>query len=181
MPLPPPAARTALHHRRIDCQGFRRDDGLWDIEARIVDTKTYDFANHDRGGTIHAGEPLHEMQVRLTIDTALHIHQVEAVTEHGPYRICGAIAPAFAELAGLTIGPGFLSEVRRRFGGVKGCTHLVDLFGPLATTAFQTLVAARAGTAAPGERPKAIGTCHAYAPTSEVVARQWPAFFEGQA
>lgn len=178
MPLSPPAARTALHHRRIDCRGFRRDDGLWDIEAHLVDAKTYDFANHDRGGTIHAGEPLHEMLLRVTIDTALRIHQVEAVIEHGPYRICGAIAPAFAGLAGQSIGLGFLSEVRRRFGGVKGCTHVVELFGPVATTAFQTLVAARTGAAAAGERPQALGTCHAYAPTSEVVARQWPEFYE---
>jgi hypothetical protein len=26
-------------------------------------------------------------------------------------------------------------ELRRRLGGVHGCTHLVELFGPLATTA----------------------------------------------
>lgn len=179
MPLSPPAARTALHHRRIDCAGYRREDGLWDIEARMVDTKTYDFANRDRGGTIHAGEALHEMALRLTIDTDFLIHRVEAVLDHGPYRVCGAIAPAFADLAGLRIGQGFLGEVRRRYGGVKGCTHMIELFAPLATTAYQTLFAAReakAQTRAERERPRIIGTCHALAPSGEVVARHWPDF-----
>lgn len=181
MPLSPPAARTALHHRRIDCAGYRREDGLWDIEARMVDTKTYDFANRDRGGTIHAGEALHEMALRVTIDTDFLIHRVEAVLDHGPYRVCCAIAPAFADLAGLRIGQGFLGEVRRRYGGVKGCTHLIELFAPLATTAYQTLFAARETKerARPErERPRIIGTCHALAPSGEVVARQWPEFYE---
>ena len=31
MPLPPPAAREPLHKRRIECRGYRRDDGLYDL------------------------------------------------------------------------------------------------------------------------------------------------------
>src|SRR6185503_19700597 len=41
MSLSAPAPRRHLHTRSITCEGFARDDGLWDIEARIVDTKTY--------------------------------------------------------------------------------------------------------------------------------------------
>ena len=181
MPLSPAAARTALHHRRIDCAGYRRDDGLWDIEARMVDTKTYDFANRDRGGTIRAGESLHEMALRVTIDSDFLIHRVEAVLDHGPFGVCGAIVPSFADLAGLRIGQGFLGELRRRYGGVKGCTHMVELFAPLATTAYQTLFAAREAKARAEparERPRVIGTCHALAPSGEVVARPWPEFYE---
>jgi hypothetical protein len=181
MSLSPPEARTPVHHRRIDCTGYRRDDGLWDIEARLVDTKTYDFANHDRGGSIRAGEPLHEMALRVTIDTDFLIHRVEAVTDHGPFRVCGAIAPSFSELAGLRIGKGFLGEVRRRLGGVKGCTHLVELFGPLATTAYQTLYPAREAKAQAEpqrDRPRIIDTCHALSASGEVVARLWPDFYD---
>ena len=36
MPLSPPVGRQHLHTRRITCQGFYRDDGLWDIEGRIT-------------------------------------------------------------------------------------------------------------------------------------------------
>lgn len=182
MPLSPPVARKPLHHRSIDCRGYRRDDGLWDIEARMIDTKTYAFENLDRGGMVQPGQPLHDMLLRVTIDDDFLIHAVEAVTEAGPFALCGAVAPAFAELAGLRIGKGFTAEVRRRLGGVHGCTHIVELFGPLATTAYQTLYPAkeRKAAAAPKRtRPRLIDTCHALAADSQVVARLWPEFYEG--
>ncbi|NCX72859.1 MAG: DUF2889 domain-containing protein, partial [Betaproteobacteria bacterium] len=34
-----PAARKLMHRRFIESQGFRRDDGLWDIEATLTDIK----------------------------------------------------------------------------------------------------------------------------------------------
>ncbi len=177
MSLSAPAARQPLHTRRVVCQGFRRDDGLWDIEGRLLDTKSYDFPNRDRGGAIAAGEPIHEMAVRVTIDDGYVIHKVEAVTLQAPFSICGAVAPAFAALEGLSLGPGFLRHVRERFGGVAGCTHLIELMAPIATTAFQTLaplVGAEAGKDA--RRPRIIDSCHALAADGGVVAREWPQF-----
>jgi len=44
MPLPPSAPRDELHVRRIELRGYRRHDGRYDIEARMVDTKTSDRA-----------------------------------------------------------------------------------------------------------------------------------------
>src|SRR3954451_8363882 len=43
MPLSPPAPREMLHRRAIDIRGWRRDDGLYDIEAHLLDTKAYPF------------------------------------------------------------------------------------------------------------------------------------------
>ena len=43
MPLENPVKRECLHSRNIVCNGFLRNDGLWDIEARLIDTKSYDF------------------------------------------------------------------------------------------------------------------------------------------
>lgn len=182
MPLSPPAPRDLLHRRTIECQGYRRADGLWDIEARLLDTKTYAFENTDRGGVIQPGEPLHEMLVRVTIDDDFLIRSVEAVTEAGPFAPCGAVAPAFSALAGLRIGKGFNAEVRRRFGGVNGCTHIVELFGPIATIAYQTLFSSRERRAAATpqrSRPRVIDQCHALAADGPVVARLWPEFHTG--
>src|SRR3546814_4645690 len=61
MPLSPPVERTCLHNRTYDFHGYQRADGLWDIEGRIVDTKSYPFANQDRG-EIPPGEALHDMR-----------------------------------------------------------------------------------------------------------------------
>lgn len=186
MPLSEPVARSARHHRRITCDGYRRDDGLWDIEAHLVDTKPFDLPNRDRGGRIPAGEPLHEMWLRATVDDGLVIRAVEAVTDAGPFAICPRITDNFRRLEGERIGPGWNRRVRQLLGGVTGCTHLVELLTPLATTAFQTIYGDRYGSG-PGREDgkrggditaKLIGSCHALAPDSEVVRDFWPAHYK---
>lgn len=182
MPLSPPAERTEFHLRRIECRGYQRADGLWDIEGHLVDTKSYDFDSHDRGH-VGAGVPVHEMWLRLTIDDELLVHGAEASTDFGPYDLCQAATPNFAKLKGLRIGPGWRRAVHEAVGGTKGCTHLVELLGPLATTAFQTIwpiLARRARSTAESQtKPRTIDSCHAYASDSPVVKRLWPAFYTG--
>lgn len=176
MPLSPPAPREKLHDRTIVLEGFRRADGLFDIEARLTDTKAYAFTNEDRG-EVRPGEPLHGMLMRLTIDEDMRVVSCEANTEYGPYAICPAITPNFAALAGLRIGPGWMRAVKERVGGVKGCTHLVELLGPMATVAFQTLVVLRRKRPVdPAKPPSLLNTCHAYAADGPIVARRWPQF-----
>ena len=110
----------------------------------LEDTKTYSFANRDRGGIV-SGEPIHRMHIRLTVDDDLVVQAAEAVTEAGPFALCGEITPVFASLAGLRIGPGWRKAVLARMGGVHGCTHLTELLlGPVTTTAMQTVGPARA-------------------------------------
>lgn len=183
MPLSPPAAREPLHTRRIECRGFRRADGLYDIEGHIVDTKAYSFANEFRG-EILAGEALHDMWVRLTVDDEMRVHDIEAVTDSAPYRACPEVTPNFQRLKGLRIAPGWTQAVKDRLGGVQGCTHLVELMGPVATVAYQTLVAIRKkklGETPKGKRPYVLDTCHAYSAKGEVVREKWPEFYTGPA
>lgn len=182
MPLTKPAPRKHLHTREIVCRGYQRDDGLWDVEAALADTKTYSFDNQDRGG-VSAGEPLHGMKIRLTVDADLVVHSVEAVTEHSPFSICGGATPNYDALKGLKIGPGWRKAVLAAVGGVKGCTHLTDLLvGPMAVTAFHTVTPARAkrDEAGDGKRPALIDSCHAFASDGPVVKRRWPGFYTGK-
>jgi hypothetical protein len=203
MPLSAPAERQHLHTRRVTCQGFFRSDGLFDIEGRITDEKTYPQDNDDRG-TLEAGDYVHNMWIRLTVDLRMTIVDVEATTDSSPYRICPEITPNFKRLIGLRIAGGFHREVKARLGGVHGCTHLVELLGPVATTAFQTISSDRAtelheahqanaaklrreesGQARPeaGTRPKrppaVLNTCHAWRADGEVVRRWAPDFYTG--
>lgn len=176
MPLSPPTQdREPIHERRVDCRGYRRGDGLWDIEGHMVDVKTYDFDSTERGH-LQAGTPVHEMWLRITIDDDFLIHDAEASTEFAPYDVCPQAAPSMEKIKGVRIGPGWRREVNRRVGGTLGCTHLRELLGPMATTAFQTIVPIKSKeTRTPsGQRPALIGTCHAYAPDSPVVKRLFP-------
>jgi hypothetical protein len=183
MPLSPPAPREPLHTRRIECRGYRREDGLWDIEGHLVDTKAYAFTNRHRG-EIRPGMALHEMWIRLTLDDHMTVRQVEAVTDAGPFSICGEIAPAFRKLEGLTIGRGWTKKVRDLLGGTAGCTHLVELLGPVATTAFQTMFSERerqrrASTTGAKTKPRPLDSCHALRSDGPVVKEQWPEFYTG--
>lgn len=182
MPLSEPVARKHLHTRQVVCKGFRRADELWDIEAHLVDTKSYRFSNRDRGGEIKAGEPLHEMSMRLTIDLDMLIHGVEAVSDQTPFNICAEAAAAMKRLVGLRIRPGWLRTVRQRIGASAGCTHLLEMLRPLATAAYQTTHQAREDRANQNPqrgKPPIIDSCYALASDSPVVKREWPAFYTG--
>ena len=181
MPLSPPAERELQHTRKYDFRGYSRADGLWDIEGHMTDVKTYGFDNAHRG-RIEAGDPIHDMWIRLTIDEQLIVHEIEAVTDAGPYGICPAITPNFQKIKGDRIGAGWRARVREKLGGTEGCTHLVEMLGAMATAAYQTLYPALARKAAGKpvtRRPALIDSCHAFASDGEVVKKQWPDFYTG--
>lgn len=179
MPLPEPVPRAPLHHRAIDCRGFRREDGLFDIEARLTDTKGYPVDNRWRG-VLDPGTPIHDMWLRLTVDAKLTVVAVVAVTDAAPFPVCDAITPAFRKLEGVSIGPGWRREVARRLGGVQGCTHLVELLGPLATTAMQTILPVRRAEPRPDDGPpRHLDTCHALRRDGPVVREHYPDWYTG--
>jgi hypothetical protein len=188
MALSPPSSRTHIHTRQVACQGFRRTDGLWDIEGHLTDVKTYAFSSIHRG-EIHPGEPVHDLWLRLTITDTFKVVAIEAATAQGPFHICGDITPAFQQLVGLTIGAGWTRAIKERLGGAKGCTHLVELLGPVATTAFQTIYPilvreqAERPQADPAgskiERPVLLDTCHVFDSAGDFVREHWPEHYTG--
>jgi hypothetical protein len=201
MPLSPPEERELLHSRDIVLRGYRRADGLYDIEAQLTDTKSYGFANRDRG-YVHAGEPIHGMWFRLTVDEKRRIVASEASSDYTPYAICPTATPNFSRLAGLEIKPGFLKEAAKRVGGTAGCTHLRELLQQMATTVYQTIDPYRAKREADaagdgdthgsdkldervtekmGGIPAILNTCIAYGTESPVVQRRWPDLYTGSA
>lgn len=182
MPLSPPVEREHLHTRQYHFEGFRRNDGLWDIEGRMTDSKTYGFENQHRG-RVEAGEAVHDMRIRLTIDESFRIRDIEAVTEAGPFAVCPAIAPDYRKVIGERVAPGWRQKLKDYFGGVAGCTHLTELLGAMATVCYQTLypeLSRKKKAPKRGARPAVIDTCHAFASDSEVVKRFWPEHYSGE-
>ena len=141
--LSPPAVRQAAHRRTITLDGYARDDGAYDIEAELIDTKAHSFPSRAHG-EIKKGQPLHHMRVRVTVTEEMEIIAAEAVTIAGPYHECPQGAHAIANLVGETIRPGWKKITARAIGGVQGCTHITELMGPVATVAFQTIYGERA-------------------------------------
>lgn len=179
MPLSEAAPRKRLHTRAITLHGYQREDGLFDIEAELIDTKGYDFTIGTR--VVATGAPLHHMLARLTVNEDMVIVHAEAVTEAGPYGICGGGAESFSRIEGLAVKPGFLRAAEDRLGGTIGCTHLRELLQQLGTVAFQTTfpVRARRETRSSSPRPRLLNSCFAFASDSDVVKERWPDHYIG--
>ena len=184
MPLPEPAARKLLHTREIICHGYLREDGLWDIEAHLTDVKTYGFDSRDRT-RVEAGEPIHGMWLRLTLDDEFVIHDVAAAMDYTPFRICDQIAPAHKKLIGEKIGTGWNKRVRELLGGTHGCTHMREMLGRMATVAIQTMFGKKRTDGseidheAPGRKPFVIDGCFSWASDGPIVEEEYPDWYTG--
>lgn len=185
MPLPPATPRTLQHVRKVEVETYRRDDGLWDLEAQLHDSRPYEMAL--RSGAVRgAEEPIHHMRLRVTIDRQLEVVDVAAAFEASPYPgTCEAIASAYRKLVGLNLGKDFRRQVHVRVGAVRGCTHLSELSQVLPTAAIQALAGERAGAqtrARPAEAgaaraPSYIDRCHALARDGEIVRQFHPQWY----
>ena len=177
-----PSARRHLHTRTIRCEGFERDDGLYDIEAQIVDQKTYAMDEPIRGHR-PAGAPVHDMQVRLTLDATMTVRAIEVATNHAPYDICPSVAPGYQALVGAKIGAGWRKAVTEAVGRTKGCTHITELLMPVATVAFQTMGRWKPEAGAPEAqaKPAFIDGCKAWASDGPVVQKLFPMHYRGRA
>ncbi len=183
MPLQHRVKRKKLHQRNICCEGFVRDDGLWDIEAHLLDSRSYDcsYDQGHRGGLIKAGESVHDMWVRITIDIDFVIHDADAVSDLTPFGICAQAANQMNSLIGIKIGSGWMKQVRERISQRASCTHLIDLLAPISATAYQTLHAElekRAAKLPARQKPVILDTCLALASDGDVVKKRWPDFYQ---
>ncbi len=85
-------------------------------------------------------------------------------------------------LVGLQIGQGWMKQVRARIGTDRSCTHLMDLLGPIAATAYQTLHKAleeREAQHSDRKKPLILDTCIALSSDGDVVKKRWPEFYRG--
>ena len=179
--------RQLLHNRNISLKGYIRDDKLFEIEAELVDTKNYDFQNHDRG-IIKKNEPIHQMKIKLVLDDNLLVVDADAKTENSPYFICKNANSNFKKIIGLKIKSGWKREITKLIGGTNGCTHITELLSSVATAAFQTIYPYNSkqknerkinfNSKQNEEKPLLLGTCHAFNTKSEVVKRLWPKWYE---
>jgi hypothetical protein len=171
--------KEELHFRRIDMRGFRRSDGLYEIEGRVTDRKPYDFVPGGGGRPVPANEPIHDMGVRIVFDDEMLVHDVQTFSEAYPYAACPGGGQALQSLKGARISSGWSREVRSRLSGAKSCTHLVELLIPLATAAIQSLSVVKRNRPEPLDatgRPRKIDSCYAYAAEGELVRIHWPQF-----
>jgi hypothetical protein len=182
MPLPPPPVpRSLAHTRRLRFEAYKRADDLWDLEAHLTDVKPFDYRLSS--GVRAAGQPVHDMWIRLTVDRRLNVVDALILTEAMPYPgACSAVAPDYArQLAGLNLARGFRESVRERFAAVAGCTHLNEILAQFPTAAIQALAGERVDNEDDGSKPFQLDHCHALDTRGETVRRYYPRWHRNEA
>lgn len=185
--LPSPVARRPIHTRQVRFEGFLREDGLWDIDCELADTKADAIHMRERG-LLPPGEPVHLLRVRLTVDDEFTIRAVQTATAKVPFQECHRAGDApMRKLVGLKMGPGWRKALNEAIGGVAGCTHLRELVFNAATAAFQMIPHYRSTqgytirddlqVTQPGQPPFYMGQCMSWAFDGPVVQRVAPQFF----
>lgn len=176
VPLSSPRPRHHVHTRRIEFESYQREDGRWDIEAHLTDVKPYDCPLES--GLLAAGEPMHEMWIRLVIDDDLNIVEAEAAIDAMPYPgECARIAPDYRKLIGLNLLRNFRQRAVELFGGIQGCTHLTELLANFPTAAVQSMFKKPREEEA---KPFQLDRCHALQTSGEAVRRYYPKWFRPQ-
>ncbi|RZJ07435.1 MAG: DUF2889 domain-containing protein [Rubrivivax sp.] len=172
----PSVSRRPLHRRALDVQVFARDDGLFDVEVSLLDTKSHDVPLADT--TRRAGDPIHQMRLLVTVDAQFTITAASSETLWMPYPgACDEHGGAYARLVGLNLMKDFRRSVSERLAGVRGCTHLTELCQVLPTAVLQAMagftIDTREGDAA-GNPPFQLDRCHALQRDGATVARFYP-------
>ena len=142
----------------------------------MIDTKP--FPLDMRAKSLGAGEPIHHMRIRLTLDGDRWIRDVQVDVNDSPFSVCPEIASTYRQLIGLRVEAGFTIAVKRMFRGARGCTHLTELIPVIATTAMQTIWTRKKPPIdgdAPSESRQVspLDGCHALQRDGEVVRRYY--------
>lgn len=135
-----PRARQLVHGRQITCRVYRRDDGDWDLEGKLLDVKTHDEARAD-GIVVAAGEPCRTLTLTVLLDEALTIRDARLVADT-------SVSHARAEAAckaviDWQIGTAFAAETKDFFGRAVDCPHCAELFAAIVATAREAIPLAR--------------------------------------
>ncbi len=173
--------RTHIHTRDVRIEGYKREDGLYDIEGRLIDVKPVPVQLDSR--QLPADEPMHDMRIRITIDRKLNVLAAEAATDAQPYTgYCETITPDYHRLVGTNLGKGFRKAVQDLLGSVRGCTHLNELLGQFPTAAMQTMAGEQRDiddTDNTEGKPFPLDRCHALDTHGEGVRRHYPRWYRG--
>lgn len=185
--LPAPVPRQPAHSRTTQFLGFQREDGLWDVEAQMLDTKPFDF-EYGIEAPLPAHVPLHRMLIRITFDAQLTVVDIVSAMADHPHDHCTSADRHMRRMIGSSMAKGWRKSIEEHLGKVEGCTHMRELLFNMATVAFQTIAPhniaryerlRQQGTML--QIPPHLGQCHAFDLSGPVVERLYPMFFQPQA
>jgi len=174
--------RRLLHMRRIEMHAYARDDGLWDVEARLLDENPFCYLDPGRGAQ-RAGDPVHDIGVRLTLDDDRIIRDVAVEMGSMPFGTCREVRDTLRPLIGERVGRGW-RQVLKKIPRNTTCAHVHEVLVPMATVVHQGMSLGRVpdGKVAIEPDPSLetqpffVDDCHSWRADGPVVAHFYPQF-----
>ncbi|CAN5690169.1 DUF2889 domain-containing protein [soil metagenome] len=180
MPLSIPKSRKPAHERTVTLRGYRREDGLFEVDAELVDSKPEAWHSPERG-VLPADVPVHRMLARLTVDDDFVVREIEACMDNYPFPECSAAVPPVDKLVGASLLGGWRKAIEAALGNTRGCSHIRELLTVMATAVYQTTSdhrrrLAEASPVTLASPPAHFDKCIAWDIDGPVVARLRPEF-----
>ena len=133
--------RQLSHQRSIEVRVYSRGTGLWEVDATVRDVRSKDATTTTATGLLPAGQPIHDMLLRVVVDEQFNVIDAGARTEAQP-------DPGACENHGDTYG---------QLVGLDGC-HALRSDGALVATHYPRWYRdpgqAAAATSAPVPKPE---------------------------
>ena len=167
-------SRKPIHTRRTEYASYRRDDGLFEIEGKLIDTAAT------------SGRSFHVMGLQMAFDDQLVIRSINEILETVPFEDCRQGPDVYARLIGEKIAPGWKKRVGAIINRHESCTHQLELLFNMGTVAYLAVSMAPlldgidplTQSRDAGARPFFLGGCKAWRLDGPIVADKFPKFAE---
>jgi hypothetical protein len=124
-----------VHERRLELRSYPLENGRLIIEGWLRDERLVE-GYHWNGAPRESGV-VHWMCLRFLVgDWPLTILDAEGEMPDVPHELCPTTLEGIRRVVGLKIVAGYSEEVRRLFGGIRGCNHLTHLMMVMGTAAL---------------------------------------------
>ncbi len=171
--LPPP-----VHQRTLKIITRPLDEDTLYVTGRLLDERL--LANCSWWAHLRPKGPIHDFEVNLLLKgQPPEIVKARAFMHTFPHAPCAGLYKTAEDLVGLKVTTGFLREVQKKMGGIRGCAHITHLVTVMAPAIIQGQMNAKALIPQPvpeslesqPELSLIIGTCKVWAEDSPTTAK----------
>ena len=127
--------KDKIHNRTITVNTYKADDACIIVEGQLKDDKLIETNHYN--GSIRPAKIIHNLIIRLLIDSRLTIKDVEVEMPETPHEECPDTKTSLQQIVGMRISRGFSVKVKDLFTQGTGCSHLIELILAMAPTAVQ--------------------------------------------
>ena len=126
---------SPVHERRLELRTYPLDDGNLIVEGWLRDERLVE--GYHWNGVPRDPGVVHWICIRFLVGGwPVTILEAEAEMPDVPHELCPTTLEGIKDAAGIQIIAGYSEQIRKRFGGVRGCNHMTHLMMVMGTAAL---------------------------------------------